>query len=165
MNLNFKWVASVSVAVMTTVVMGSGAIAQEARQRVDAEIFPLVSSDLAEQMEAVFYTNDQPYYTNRGLPRQISSFLGISFGDNEINEDARLIHEFAIQLWEEQAKSGPLIRTPDLPNPYQSSILLEPTLAQQEFPATFIRQPIAAPPTVSTTSPPVPINRPVQALW
>ena len=118
-------------------------------------------------METVFYTHDQPYYTNRSLPRQISNFLGISFGDNEITKDARLIHEFANQLWEEQAKSGPLIRTPDLPNPYQSSLLLEPTIAQQEFPTSAIRQPIVAPPTVARPAGeiPVPVNRPVQALW
>ena len=163
MNRHFKWVAGISMATLSTLLVGSGAIAQEARQRVDAEIFPLVRTDLDEQMEEVFYTNDQPYYTNRGMARQISSFIGTSFVENEINEDARLIHEFAIQMWDEQASSGPLIRTPDLPNPYQSSLSLEPTIAQQEFPATFVRQPIAPPPAISRPSS-VP-NRPVPALW
>ena len=163
MNRHLKWVASVSVAAISTLLVGSGAIAQEARQRVDADIFPLVSSDLAEQMEEVFYTNDKPYYTNRGIPRQIASFIGTSFGDNEITEDARLIHEFVSQLWEEQAFSNPPVRTPDLPNPYQSSLLLEPNIAQQEFPSTFVRQPIAPPPAVSR--PAATTNRPVQALW
>lgn len=164
MNRHLKWVTSASIAAFSVVVAGNNAIAQEARQRIDADIFPLVTSDVVEQMEDVFYSNDQPYYTNRGIPRQISSFIGTSFVDHEINEDARLIHEFAQQLWEEQARSAPVIRTPDLPNPYQSSILLEPTIAQQEFSSSFVRQPIAAPPSVAvprTTS----SNRPVRALW
>ncbi|MEM9218410.1 MAG: hypothetical protein AAGD25_29225 [Cyanobacteria bacterium P01_F01_bin.150] len=164
MNRTFKWLTGISVAVMSTVMVGNEAIAQEVRPIVDGTIFPLVSSDLAEQMEEVFYTNGKPYYTNRGIPRQIAIFLGTSFGDNEITNDAELIHEFANQLWEEQAKSGPLIRTQDLPNPYQSSLLLEPTIAEQEFEGTFIRQPIAAPPTPTVTTPRQG-NRPVQALW
>lgn len=166
MNHNFKWVASASIAAISTLMMGSGAIAQEARPRVETETFPVVSTDLIEQMDEVFYSNDQTYNTNRGIPRQISSFIGASFLDHEINEDGRLVHEFVTQLWEEQAKSGPLIRTPDLPNPYQSSLLLEPTIAVEEFPDTFVRQPIPAPPV--RVAPPVvasPVIRPIQALW
>lgn len=160
-NHNFKWVASVSMAAVSSLIIGGEAIAQETRQVIDADKFPLVQETLAERMEEVFYTNDQPYYVNRGIPRQISSFIGASFIENEINEDARLIHEFATQMWEEQTSSTPVVRTPDLPNPYQSSLLLEPTIAQQEFPATFVRQPIGAPPTVVRTTP----RQPVQALW
>ena len=163
MNRHLKWIASASIATASVVLVGNNAIAQEARQRIDTDIFPLVTSDVAEQMEEVFYTNDQPYYTNRGIPRQISTFFGIGLLDNEINDDARLIHEFAEQLWEEQARSGPLVRTPDLPNPYQSSLLLEPTIAQQEFPSSLVRQPIGAPPAVSV--PRSSSNRPVRALW
>ena len=162
MNRHFKWVAGISMATLSTLLVGSGAIAQEVRQEVDADIFRLVRTNLDEQMEEVFYTNDQPYYTNREMPRQISSFFGLSFVENEINDDARLIHEFATLMWEEQASSGPVIRTPDLPNPFQSSLLLEPTIAEQEFPNTFVRQPIGAPPTVSRPSV---TTQPVRALW
>lgn len=171
MHHTLKWTASLLVVTGSVLMTGRGAIAQESlveRSLIDAERFPLVVETLAEQMDDAFYSNDQNYYKNRSIPRQILWFFGLSHTEVEVNNDGAAVNRLVEQFWDEQAREDTLIRTRDLPNPYQSSLFLEPTLPQEDFGPTSIRQPIAPPPVLRrpVTSTPVPIPAaPVRALW
>ena len=177
MNRIFKWTAPLMLTAASVLSAAGSAIAQEAsirrqpRAQVNAEVFPLVAETLAEQLEEAFYSNDQDYYENRSIPRQLLWVLGISHTENEVNRDGAATHRVIEQLWKEQGRDTAVIRTRDLPNPYQSSLLLDPTLPEQEFAPTSIRQPIAAPPAIpvrpAVTPRPTltPTPGPVRALW
>ncbi|MGK7890792.1 MAG: hypothetical protein AB4042_15780 [Leptolyngbyaceae cyanobacterium] len=176
MNYTSKWAVGFSIAAASLLWAGSGAIAQEEviiyiddvdgvtepRAQVDATIFPYVVEDLSDRALDTFYSNDQDYYNNRSIGRQLLWFFGVSHTENEINRDGRAISEFAQDAWHEQASSTATVRTRDLPNPFTSSLLLDPIVPEQQFPPTRIRQPIA-PPTVAEPSSGSP--GPVRALW
>ncbi|NEQ95678.1 MAG: hypothetical protein F6K30_02920 [Cyanothece sp. SIO2G6] len=178
MNHTSKWAMGLSLAAVSILAVGNGAIAQEngviiveiedvdgvtrPRAQVDARIFPYVAETLGDRAVDTFYTNDQNYYDNRSIGRQILWFFGLSHTENEVNQDGRLISQFTQDAWHEQASSTATIRTIDLPNPYTSSLLLDPTIPEQQFPPTSIRQPIA-PPTV--VADPEVTPGPVRALW
>lgn len=86
-----------------------------------------------EAFERTFYSNDKPFFQNRGIGRQIDFFLGQgslyrnSFIENEMNRDGREVHNLYVDVLNQQVSSDPIIRTPDLPNPYNSSILSFPS--------------------------------------
>lgn len=85
-----------------------------------------------EAFERTFYDNDKPFFQNRGIGRQIDFLFGQgtlyknSFLENEINRDGREIHNLYVDVLNQQVSSDPVIRTPDLPNPYNSSIFSLP---------------------------------------
>ncbi len=83
---------------------------------------------LDQKFEREFFDNDREYYINRSLERQLDFLFGIrnSFSENEINRDARGIHELYVEVLEQQTTSDPIIRTPDLPNPFNRSLLQIP---------------------------------------
>ncbi|NET54520.1 MAG: hypothetical protein F6K09_39825 [Merismopedia sp. SIO2A8] len=172
MHHTLKWATGLCVAAASMLLVGESAIAQEAsigrqpRPLVNAEQFPLVAETLAEQMDDTFYSNDQNYYENRSIPRQILWFFGLSHTEGEINRDGAAVNRLVQRMWDEQTSEDALIRTRDLPNPYQSSLFLEPTIPPEDFGPTSIRQPIAAPPVLRNpvTSSPEP-SSPVRALW
>ena len=175
MNCALKWAVGVSLTVTSLLSVVSSATAQEVifledidgvtepRPQVDATLFPYAAEALSDRLLDSYYTNDQNYYDNRSIGRQILWFFGLSHTDNEINQDAKIYSQFVQDMWHEQWSSSATVRTMDLPNPYQSSLLLDPTIPTQEFPPTSVRQPIPAPPTVATPAEVLPT--PVPALW
>ena len=66
--------------------------------------------------------------------RQLDSFLGSgsgfsnSFPENEIARDAELVNTLYRDVLTQQSSNDPYLRTPDLPNPYDSSLLMSPRL-------------------------------------
>lgn len=185
MNHTSKWAIGLSMAAASLFYTSSGAIAQEngvilyeengiiyvefedvdgvtrPRAQVDPRMFPHVAETLNDQALETFYTNDQDYYENRSIDRQILWFFGLSHTENEITDDGRKISQFAEDMWHEQSSSTATVRTLDLPNPFTSSLLLDPTIPEPQFAPTSIRQPIAAPPSSPSTG----YSGPVRALW
>jgi hypothetical protein len=51
-----------------------------------------------------------------------------SFPENEIARDAELINTVYRDALYQQTNNDPYIRTPDLPNPYNTSLLMSPHL-------------------------------------
>ncbi|MEB3355390.1 MAG: hypothetical protein VKK04_01495 [Synechococcales bacterium] len=139
---------------------GTGAHAQE----VD---FDLEAQSIPEALEEAFFSNDEEFFVNRGIGRQLSWLLGFGFPENEIVRDGRALDRLYKEILEQQVSTTPLIRTPDLPNPYQTSVLLSPDLdiVVQEFEQTTIRQPIPAPAAPPQIVAPPPPPTPVPALW
>ena len=87
-----------------------------------------------EVFERAFFKNDPNFYGNQTLKRQINWIVGPgslfqnSFTENEIARDAELVNIVYRDTLNQQVRSGPYIRTPDLPNPYNTSLLSSPRL-------------------------------------
>ncbi|MGC9524216.1 MAG: hypothetical protein ACP5D7_01610 [Limnospira sp.] len=76
---------------------------------------------------------------NQSLMRQLSVFLGVSypwpngingFPETLLTDDARRLNDLHREAMLEQTSSDRVIRTPDLINPYNTSILTQPSLLQ-----------------------------------
>ncbi len=92
-----------------------------------------------ETIEKAFFKNDPNFYQNNSLKRQVDFLLGPgslfrhSFPESEIARDAELVNQVYEDLLQKQVGSDPYIRTPDLPNPYNSSLLLSPKFRSSEL--------------------------------
>lgn len=85
--------------------------------------------------ERAFFRHDRNFYENSGgVKRQLSVFLGAgsvfrnSFPENEIARDGELVNTLYRDVLTQQVSNDPYIRTPDLPNPYDTSLLMSPRL-------------------------------------
>lgn len=128
MGLKFKNLIGVLVIVSAATGFHSAAMAQSSlvtRLRGGNET-------LAETFNRAFFENDPEFFRNRSLKRQVDLILGVgslsrnSFLESEILRDAKLVDIIYQDALEQQASSDPIIRTSDLPNPYETSILLSP---------------------------------------
>lgn len=92
-----------------------------------------------EVFEKAFYENYPDFYNNDGLFREIDWIFGSgslfknSFPENEIERDAKLVNILYQDMLEQQVTSDPYIRTPDLPNPYDTSLLASPRLRETQL--------------------------------
>jgi hypothetical protein len=86
----------------------------------------------AETLEDAFFRYDRNFYENNSPSRVLDSFVGTgksyrdSFPENEIWADAELVNSVYRDMLAQQSTNDPYIRTPDLPNPYDSSLLQSP---------------------------------------
>ncbi|MBW4646699.1 MAG: hypothetical protein KME23_27555 [Goleter apudmare HA4340-LM2] len=80
-----------------------------------------------DAFERAFFRHDRNFYENTSYNRQINSLLG-PFPENEIARDAELVNTLYRDVLTQQVGNDPYIRTPDLPNPYGSSLLMSPRL-------------------------------------
>lgn len=128
MGLKFKNIIGVLVVVIAATGFQSAAMAQSslvARLRGSNET-------LSETVNRAFFRNDPEFFRNRSLKRQVEFIFGVgslgrnSFLESEIVRDANLIDIVYQDALEQQASSDPIIRTSDLPNPYETSVLLSP---------------------------------------
>ncbi|TVP58798.1 MAG: hypothetical protein EA343_20870 [Nodularia sp. (in: Bacteria)] len=82
--------------------------------------------------ERAFFQNDRNFYENSSPKRQLDSILGSgsilrnSFPENEIARDAELVNTLYRDVLQQQVGNDPYLRTPDLPNPYDTSMLMSP---------------------------------------
>jgi len=92
------------------------------------------SETTSDVFERAFFRHDRNFYENGTLKRQLDSFLGSgasfggSFPENEIARDAELVNALYHDVLTQQAGNDPYIRTPDLPNPYDTSLMMSPRL-------------------------------------
>lgn len=88
----------------------------------------------AERFNRAFFKNDRDFYRNRSVGRQLDLILGPgslirnSFPENEIRRDAELVNILYRDTLQQQVSNDPIIRTPDLPNPYETSVLQSPSI-------------------------------------
>lgn len=91
--------------------------------------------------ERAYFRHDRNFYENTTPKRQLDSFLGTgsgfrnSFPDNEILRDAELVNTLYRDALTQQSMNDPYLRSPDLPNPYNTSILMSPRLNANKFKA------------------------------
>lgn len=128
MGVRFKSLIGVSTLVASLATFSSAAIANPFSTAGGVEV-----DTVPEIVNETYFQNDRDFYENRSLSRQFNWFLGQgslirnSFPENEIARDARAINQLYRELLEQQVSSDPLIRTPDLYNPFDTSLLLLPT--------------------------------------
>lgn len=127
MSIRFKSLTG-ALVILATVCVGSTAKAQTAPDHQFSQY-----ETLADQFEQVFYTNDKEFSQNRSFLRQLDFQIGIgslnkSFIENEINADTKAVTIFYKDSLLKQNSSDPVVRTRDLPNPYNTSILQSPLI-------------------------------------
>ena len=77
-----------------------------------------------------FFKESGDFYRNRKIPRQINYIIGAGvpwgagFPDLELERDAERITNLYRELLEIQVSSDPVLRTPDLLNPFNTSVRL-----------------------------------------
>jgi hypothetical protein len=87
-----------------------------------------------EVFDRAFFTNDRNFYGNNTFRRNIDWMFGPgslfrnSFPENEIARDAELVNIVYRDVLNQQVGNDPYIRTPDLPNPYNTSLMMSPRL-------------------------------------
>ncbi len=81
---------------------------------------------IPDAFEKTFFSNDRNFYDNRNPVREVKTLIG-PFNDNEIASDGKAINSLYRKLLNQQITSDPFIRTPDLPSPYDSSLLSLPS--------------------------------------
>lgn len=90
-------------------------------------------------IERAYFKNDPNFYRNQGLRRDINFLLGPgsifrnSYPETEIARDAELVNTVYQDVLQQQVSNDPYIRTPDLPNPYNSSLLMSPGLNAEKL--------------------------------
>ena len=130
MSLKFKNLIGVLALATTTTSFHSAGMAQSSlvtRLRGANET-------ISETFNQAFFKNDPEFFRNRSAKRQLDflfgpgSLLRNSFPENEIRRDAELVDILYRDILNQQVSSDPIIRTPDLPNPYETSILTSPRI-------------------------------------
>jgi hypothetical protein len=91
---------------------------------------PIPVETVSDAFERAFFAESGDFYLNRTLPRQAAYIIGpglpgrAAFPDLEIERDAERINRLYRDVLDQQVSSDPVIRTPDLPNPFNSSVRL-----------------------------------------
>ncbi|HLP92129.1 MAG TPA: hypothetical protein VK184_26505 [Nostocaceae cyanobacterium] len=86
----------------------------------------------ADVMENAYFRHDRNFYENGSPSRVLDSLVGTgksyrdSFPENEMAADGELINSVYRDMLTQQSTNDPYLRTPDLPNPYSSSLLMTP---------------------------------------
>lgn len=112
------------------------AIAATAQEQPTAVFRPReVIPDAADK--AFYGSNDT--FPNQNFRRSAESLVGIGgFPENSIGRDGEKIHRIYRDLLSQQVSSDPLIRTADLPNPYNTSVLTQPNSSTRMMGSEFI---------------------------
>ena len=118
MGVRLKSVLSL-MALMTASTVSIAATAQE---KPGTTFKPLVS--IPDAVDRAFFGSGENFQDVR---RPIEALIGVpKFPENAIARDGANIHRIYRDLLHQQVSGGPIIRTVDLPNPYNTSILLLP---------------------------------------
>jgi hypothetical protein len=97
-----------------------------------AQMQPENYETITDTVERAYFHYDPNFHDNGSLKRQVDSLFGpgckfgTTFPDNEIAKDAELLNTVYHDLLTQQAMNDPYLRTPDLPSPYDSSLLMSP---------------------------------------
>ncbi len=121
MRLTHLLTTSLALAI-TSSALATSVIAQDV---VDLQPIP-------DAFEDALTEESGDFFENRGFVRQVEYMFGLgsftrpSFLENELVRDLNRVHNLYLYTLEEQVSSGPIIRTPDLTNPYNSSLYSSP---------------------------------------
>lgn len=76
---------------------------------------------IPEAFEEAFFEHDRDFFRNRDFDRQLQ-WIMLSYPENEIARDGELVYELYVDVMRQQTQSDPYLRTPDLINPYTTSL-------------------------------------------
>ena len=91
-----------------------------------------------EIFERAFFKNNPNFYRNNSLGRDLDWILGPgisknSFPENEMARDGKLVNIVYRDIMQQQVGNDPYIRTRDLPNPYNSSVIMSPRMNTEQL--------------------------------
>jgi hypothetical protein len=144
------------LAATASSVLASGVMAQTVPQRTSNDSIETIP----EAFDRAFFNRSGDLYENSSIGRQIEFILNFrGFPDGEIERDAKTTEILYREFFNQQAISDPYLRTPDLANPYNSSLLLNSGIPTPAYtapvppPAPVVPEP---PPVVEPPIPEVP---------
>lgn len=134
---------------------------------VDEQDFPVVQGvrfgQTTYEFENTFFSHDRDYYINRTFKGQLKRIFG-PFPENSMARDGSDVHNLYQETFFKQMNSGPIIRTIDLPSPFQYSL--------RTLPPPVVVSPVEVTPPPVVVTPPEPVApvtpppaKPVPALW
>ena len=132
LNLITAFALGAAASSMTSIAMAQSYSSQTPyrdynyRDYVRVEVIPLEAhNEIIDQ--ALFYDSNS-YFDNITIERQLDTIFGAesfpegNFPENEITWDAELIYVLYQDMMRQQSESDPVLRVPDLPNPYNTSL-------------------------------------------
>lgn len=159
MVVRLNRLAIAAIAVTTPLLITQQANAQDA-----GFIAPGYVDTWSEAFNDAYFSHDVDFYNNRGIDEQLDVLFGLGgedlgFLENEISRDGAAVSDLTMDLMFEQAHSTPIIRTPDVANPFSTSLQTVERIDPLEFvPLPPARARVAPAPRVTPTGP-------VPALW
>jgi hypothetical protein len=134
MNLRFRSLTGVLVLVASAAVFPLAVTAQP-RSSTQASGY----ETLPQVFNQAYFTNDPNFFKDQSVVRELDLIFGFrdSFLENEIRRDAELVDFVYKSSLNQQVSSGSIIRTPDLANPYNTSLLQSPALNPQSSSQTL----------------------------
>lgn len=82
---------------------------------------------IPDGLEDIVNTYSGDFFYNRSLGRQIQVITGLSFRERELDWDVNALHQAYTDLLLLQNTLDPTLRIPDLPNPYNTTLLTLPS--------------------------------------
>ncbi|MFN6462690.1 MAG: hypothetical protein RMZ41_012695 [Nostoc sp. DedVER02] len=126
MGITFKTFGGLLVLLAASITFPSVASAQTETPKAET---------MSNVFERAYFRHDRNFYENSSsLRRQLDLLLGSgsgfggSFPENEVARDAELVNSLYHDALTQQVGNDPYIRTPDLPNPYNTSLIMSPAL-------------------------------------
>ncbi|ABA21977.1 conserved hypothetical protein [Trichormus variabilis ATCC 29413] len=125
MGIKFRPLSGFLVLLATAIAFPAVATAETAAPNYES------TNDVFER---AYFRHDRNFYENLTPKRQLDAFLGSgsgfrnSFPENEIARDAELVNTLYRDVLTQQSMNDPYLRTPDLPNPYGTSLLMSPQM-------------------------------------
>ncbi len=162
-NLSVTWAGLAGC--LTTGLLLSGVAAVQAGQEVYANSNSPAGgfAPVPNAFDEAYFENNKIFFRNRQLDRQLGFIFGVpDFVENEITKDGQQVFDTYRAQMSAQLRSGPILRTPDLPTPFAYSLFTLPAP---------VSAPMGSPPVVGSPIAPVPPltlpppARPVPALW
>jgi len=104
-----------------------------------SEFEPIPLRTIPDAFDRALFYESGNFYDNRSIPRQLDLLLGTglpgraAFPELEIERDAELVHLLYEEALYQQVASDPVLRTPDLPNPYRTSVLQLPDATRFQY--------------------------------
>lgn len=107
----------------------SSLLASAAMAEPDSSSYePIRLIPLDEAFNRTFFRDSGTFYHNRSLQRQFEYIFGpgvpgrANFPDLEIERDAERVNKLYVYTLDQQVSSDPVLRTPDSPNPFNTSL-------------------------------------------
>jgi len=129
--MRFSHAIALASIVAVTGSFGSEAIAQTVMpnfELIELELIP-------DTFDEAFTEKSGDTFERNTIPGTIKSIFGLPvFPEDTIARDGEDIDKLYKKLMEQQVTSGPILRTPDLRNPFNTTLLTNPSLLGSQPP-------------------------------
>jgi hypothetical protein len=168
--MGIKLRRSVALVVTTVAVGLVGSLSNSAAMAQDANRAPASRTrTIDEQFDRTFFRHEPDSFRLNDLSDQFSS-LFITFPENRINSDGKGLDRLYREVLRQET-THTLIRTADLPTPFDGSLLTRPLVSESPVPpapaSPYLQEQSAPPPEPEQPAAPAQPEQPqsVPALW